>query len=307
MLAYERAASIHTQQAYARDLTDFQRFLKTTPLPEATPHHIDSYLDHLQQQGYRASSRARRLSALRQFYTFLTEEPSLTSRHRSNPTDTLRLPVVRSSLPYVLSPQDVQQLFHALDSLSLPSHHRLRLRAMLEVLYASGLRVHELVSMPLSAFQADTPEHIHIIGKGGRARLTPLTEHATRALTAWLDWRQSKSVRSAFYARSPFMFPSERSKSGHITRHRFAQLLKRLASATSIPPHAISPHSLRHAFASHLLAGGADLRALQMMLGHKDLSTTQIYTHLNKQHLKAAIDRYHPLARKPITKNKATN
>ena len=295
MLAYERGASINTQQAYARDLKDFQRFLETTPLALAHKHHIESYLAHLQQRGYTASSLARRLSALRQFYGFLQEEDGTS---HANPTDTLSSPTVRSHLPYVLSTQDVKQLFHALDSLPLARPLVLRLRAMLEVLYASGLRVHELVSLPLSAFQRDAPDHLHIIGKGGRARLTPLTQHAIRALNAWLDWRQNTSVRDSFYARSAFMFPSKRSASGHITRHRFAQLLKQLTSHTTIPSQAISPHSLRHAFASHLLAGGADLRALQMMLGHKDLSTTQIYTHLHKHHLQKALERYHPLANK---------
>ena len=291
MLTYERSASPQTCSAYRTDISHFHHYLAQQQIEHATQRHIQDYIIHLQRQKRKPTSIARALSALRQYYAFCQNE-----QHRAdNPTRNITSARITPQLTAILSQQDVSRLFMAIPRLKLAAGKRMRLVALLEILYASALRVHELVSLPLQAFRAEQPDHLYVIGKGRKPRLVPLNQHAHSALTDWLSHRQSLAMRSAFYAQSPFMFPSRNSTEGHLTRQRFGQILKRLAVHAQIEPDKVSPHKLRHACATHMLEGGADLRSLQIILGHKDLSTTQIYTHLAKKHLKKALETYHPL------------
>jgi integrase/recombinase XerD len=229
---------------------------------------------------------ARRLSALRQFYRFLYAE----GLRGDEPTAALDSPHQGRPLPRVLSESEVDALLAAARSRDGPEG--LRLAALVEVLYATGLRVSELVALPLAAVRRD-PRVLLVRGKGGKERMVPLGEPAREALSAYLEVRR----RFCPAGRDPrWLFPS-RAASGHLTRHRFAQLLKALAVEAGVDPGKVSPHVLRHAFASHLLEHGADLRAVQQMLGHADISTTQIYTHVLNERLRRLVETHHPLAR----------
>lgn len=288
MLAAERGASLNTQLAYGRDLAQLQDWLATigAELTSADEKALRSYLAALSRAQVAPATAARRLSCLRQFYRFLFSEGLRTD----DPTARLDSPRKARPLPKILSEEDVDKL--------LASAHTqtdvdgLRLIALIEMLYATGLRVSELVGLPLTAIRQGT-EAILVRGKGGKERLVPLNDAARDALAAYLK------VRPAFVGEgleSRWLFPS-RGESGFLTRQRFAQMLKDVAAAAGIPRHKISPHVLRHAFASHLLAHGADLRSVQQMLGHADISTTQIYTHVLEERLKSLVATHHPLAR----------
>jgi len=286
MLAAERGAARNTLAAYRRDLQDFAGGLDG-PLAAAGEEDIRRYLAKLARAGRAASTSARRVSALRQFFRFLyaegvrTDDPSarIDSPRRSRP------------LPKVLSEDEVERLLAAARRVEGPEG--LRLIALMEVLYATGLRVTELLSLPYPALTGER-RYLVVCGKGGRERMVPLSEPSIQALVEY------EAVRPHFAAAragaAPWLFPS-RSKSGHLTRQRFAQLVDVLAASAGIAPSRVSPHTLRHAFASHLLARGADLRAVQMMLGHADISTTQIYTHVLQERLRALVEEHHPLAR----------
>lgn len=290
MLAAERGASRNTLEAYRRDLECFAAFVesRSATVEAATAELVRAYLVDLSESGLAASTAARRLSALRQFFRFLFAE----GRRGDDPTAQVESPRLGRTLPKVLSEEEVDRMLAA--ARMRPGPEGVRLTALLEVLYATGLRVSELVGLPLSAVARD-PRVVIVRGKGGRERMVPLSEPARDALAAYKEVRQ-RFVRGAEDSR--WLFPS-RSQGGHLTRHRVAQLLKELASEAGLDPTKVSPHVLRHAFASHLLARGADLRSVQQMLGHADISTTQIYTHVLDERLKTLVRDHHPLARVP--------
>ena len=286
MLAAERGAARLTIDAYRRDLTDFARFASASgrAIADADAATVRGYLSHLATRMAPGTS-ARRLSCLRQFYRFLFAE----ERRADDPTATIASPRKSKPLPKVLSEDEVERLLAA--ARAREGVRGRRLVALVELLYATGLRVTELVGLPLAAMGGD-PRFLMVTGKGGKDRLVPVGEVALRAVADYLE------VRAAFVPDgkvSPWLFPS-RGRSGHLTRLRFGQLLKELAVEAAIRPERVSPHVLRHAFASHLLAHGADLRAVQKMLGHADIATTQIYTHVLDERLKALVRDHHPLA-----------
>jgi integrase/recombinase XerD len=293
MLSAERGASSNTRAAYSRDLKDVAIHLGLTPIHQASPAQILAYVETLRSREFEKTTIARKISALRQFYGFLVSENIITK----NPANRLTVGRPKRPMPKILSENDVNTLLSGLSTPKTPEDTRLL--ALLEVLYASGLRVSELVGLPLRAliFNTQTKQiepMVMVRGKGGRERLVPLNEKAIEALLHYLQ------VRPVFLKLSPqkghnWLFPSS-SALGHLTRQGFAMLLKQKAVQMGFSPHQISPHVLRHAFATHLLHNGADLMVIQKLLGHADISTTQIYTHVEPQHLKTLVDKNHPLA-----------
>lgn len=290
MMSAERGAAANTLSAYGRDLRDWSSALKPRTLADASTGHLEGVLAGWADRGLGAATAARKLSALKQYCLFLQTEGLRTD----NPAHRLRAPKAAKPLPKGMSQDEVDALLdHAATDTSVKG---LRMMAMLEILYAGGLRVSELVSLR-TAQTLRRDGCLMIRGKGGRERLVPLTPPALDALTAWTSVRtQSLPTNAAAADRAKsFLFPSG-GKLGHLTRERFAQLLKDLARAAGLQPTQISPHVLRHAFATHLLQGGADLRAVQTLLGHADISTTQIYTHVLDARLKALVETAHPLS-----------
>jgi integrase/recombinase XerD len=288
MLAVERAASPSTLKNYSRDIERFAKFLGTRgeTLLEGGADDIAAFLAALKKKRLSASTAALKVSALRQFYAFLYAE----GLRADNPAAAIERPRLKRPLPKVLTADEARRLVEAAGG---DGPKALRLRALVETLYAAGLRVSELVSLPLAAYSPGKP-HLIVRGKGGKERLVPLGKSAAKALDAYLP------ARKAFLREgeaSLWLFPS-RGATGRLTAARFAQLLKELAAAAGIDPARVSPHVLRHAFATHLLEGGADLRSVQEMLGHADITTTQIYTHVAQDRLRALVERAHPLARK---------
>jgi len=259
------------------------------PLKEAEPEDIKSYLAAMRRQGLASSTAARRLSCLRQFYKFLYAEGLATK----NPAINIESPRRRRRLPRTLSEEEVSRILdvaHA-RAAARPGLKSLRLVALLEVLYATGLRISELLGLSKIAAAGDR-EFIIVRGKGGRERMVPLSGPARRAISAYLA-----VLKDEEWATGPFLFPSPRAASGHLSRVRLFQLIREVAIEAEIPPQRISAHVLRHAFATHLLANGADLRTVQAMLGHADISTTQIYTHVLEARLKSLVTQKHPLSR----------
>lgn len=292
MMRVDCAAAPSTIRNYGRDLERFSKFLRTRKesLVTAGADDISVFLDDAQKRGVSASTGALRCSALRRFYAFLYEE----GRRGDNPAAVVDRPKTRRPLPQVLSVGEAQRLVEAADGKDAKS---LRLRAMIELLYAAGLRVSELVSLPLSAVKSGR-EALLVRGKGGKERLVPIGGAARRAVDDYLRVREEFLVGdSKWTTPSLWLFPS-RGGTGHITAARFAQLLKDLAARAEIPPERVHPHVLRHAFATHLLSGGADLRSVQAMLGHADITTTEIYTHVAQDRLKALVLKAHPLSKK---------
>jgi integrase/recombinase XerD len=288
MLVAERGAARNTIDSYRRDLADVESFLarRDRGIEAATTEDLRVYLAALNAGGATPSTAARRLSAMRQFFRFLYSE----GVRGDDPTTTIESPRRGRPLPKLLSEQEVSQLLERARGKRGPEG--MRLTALLETLYATGMRVSELVSLPLSAVARD-PRYILVRGKGNKERLVPLSEPAREALNGY------KSVRGQFCrngVESPYLFPS-RGGSGYLTRHRFAQLLKQLSTEAGIAPSKVSPHVLRHAFATHLLNRGADLRSVQQMLGHADIATPQIYPHVLDERLKSLVETHHPLAR----------
>lgn len=289
MMAAERGAARHTLEAYGRDLIDLSGFLagRGTALDRAQGVDLQAYLAHLADQGAKASTAARRLSCLRQYYRFLYDEGA----REDDPTIILESPKMGRPLPKILSEAEVDTLLHTAHRDGEPEG--LRLICLLEMLYATGLRISELVALPANAAVIGR-DFLTIRGKGNKERLVPLSAPAKAAL------KDYETVRSTFLPKgvkdSNFLFPSN-SKEGHLTRQRVGQLLKQLALDAGLDPKKVSPHVLRHAFASHLLHHGADLRVVQQLLGHADISTTQIYTHVLGEKLKELVENAHPLAR----------
>ncbi|MGD8326810.1 MAG: site-specific tyrosine recombinase XerD [Sphingomonadales bacterium] len=285
MLSVERGASQNTIAAYRRDLSDATLFFKGH-LCKADSRTITAYLNALREKKVAPSTTARRMSSLRQFFLFLLGE-----KYRAdNPTADLEMPKQKPGLPKVLSEAEVDRLFEQAtkEADAATSISPLRQLLLLELLYASGMRATELVSLPRRAVSPQRPYAI-IRGKGDKERMVPIGEAAREALARYLKVLGKNP--------SPFLFPS-RGKSGHLSRIALFQMLKNLALRANLEPKTISPHVLRHAFATHLLANGADLRSVQEMLGHADLSTTQIYTHVLDARLKKLVEENHPLARK---------
>jgi integrase/recombinase XerD len=302
MLAAEQGAGDNTLDAYRRDLTDFSGFLAGhgKGFADVETQGLRDYLADLDARGFKSSSVARRLSAMRHLFRFLLNE-----RIRSDdPAAILTGPKRGRGLPKVLSISDVDRLLVRAKALTaapeasvLQRLRALRLYCLLEVLYATGLRVSELVSLPRSASRRDI-RMIVVRGKGDKERLVPLNEPSRQAMADYLAAIEAlKTEKKKNAANSKWLFPSF-GESGHLTRQHFARDLKELAAAAGLAPRLVSPHVLRHAFASHLLHNGADLRIVQTLLGHTDISTTQIYTHVVEERLKSLVRDLHPLAEK---------
>jgi integrase/recombinase XerD len=292
MLVAERGAARNTLDAYRRDLRAFLGHAGEFGHDATTADSDDlrSFMRAQARAGMSSRTAARRLSALRQFFQFLFAE----GVRADNPSLAIDRPKQRRPLPKYLSEEEVDRLLAAA---ARPGHDGKRMTALLEILYATGLRVSELVGLPLSALGRDGGTLI-ACGKGGKERMVPLTEPAIDALAAYLLVRTTFAPAAARRtARTPWLFPS-RSRAGHLTRVRFGQLLKEVAVAAGVEPDRVSPHVLRHSFASHMLAHGADLRSVQQLLGHADIGTTQIYTHVLDARLKALVQEAHPLARR---------
>jgi integrase/recombinase XerD len=302
MLAAEQGAGENTLDAYRRDLTDFSEFLGSTGeiFVGAETQALRNYLADLDASGFKSSSVARRLSAMRHLFRFLLNE-----RIRGDdPAAILSGPKHGRGLPKVLSISDVDRLLTRAKALAearevstLQRLRAMRLYCLLEVLYATGLRVSELVALPLSASRRDV-RMIVVRGKGDKERLVPLNAASRQAMADYLATMEAlKEAKGKNAGVSKWLFPSF-GESGHLTRQHFARDLKELAAATGLAPRLVSPHVLRHAFASHLLHNGADLRIVQTLLGHTDISTTQIYTHVVEERLKSLVRDLHPLAEK---------
>jgi integrase/recombinase XerD len=287
MLAAERGAARLTLAAYRGDLADATRFLGATALERASTEDLRRYFAKLARARMQPRSTARRLSALRQFYKFLVTD----GRRRDDPSAALDMPRLGRPLPKLLSESEAEALIAAASGRG--GAEGARLVCLLELLYGGGLRVSELVSLPLAAARG-TERFVVVSGKGGKERLVPLGERARAALAAYLPHR---GAFLAGGAGARFLFPS-RGASGHLTRRRCGQLLKEVALEAGIDPARLSPHVLRHAFATHLLDHGADLRSVQEMLGHADIATTQIYTHVAGERLQRLVSEHHPLARR---------
>ena len=301
MLAAERGAAAHTIDAYTRDLSEFLAFLaaKGKDAKRATPDHLRAYLAGLARKGLAPTSRARKLSAIRQFFRFLLAE----GVRADDPCSAIDSPRLGRPLPKILSLAEVETLLDSAKAASetaadgAAKRRALRLYAALETLYATGLRVSELIALPRNVLAADD-RVLTIKGKGGRERLVPLNDAAREALAAHLAAVREDEAKGR--GASPWLFPS--AGGGHLTRQRFGQELKALALTSAIDPARVSPHVLRHTFASHLLERGADLRTVQQLLGHADISTTQIYTHVIEERLRRLVEEHHPLAQVHLTK-----
>lgn len=297
VLSAERGAADNTLAAYRRDLDDLTDWLAGNGLAvkQAGPADLERYLQDLAARGFAAASQARRLSSIRQFYQFLYAE----QLRPDNPASRLDSPRRGRGLPKILSEDEVGRLLDTARAAAQAEHRSaskaltaLRFHACLEALYATGLRVSELVALPRHAARAQDP-FVHVLGKGGRERLVPLNPAARAAMAAYLERRES--LRR--FVGSKWLFAST-GKTGHLTRQAFARELKAHAAAAGIAPDKVSPHVLRHAFASHILQNGADLRVIQQLLGHADISTTQIYTHVLDERLQKLVEDHHPLARR---------
>ncbi len=288
MLSAERGAAVHTLDAYRRDLLDFAGHLrkKGRTFTNGSAADVRDYLASLSAEGLKASTQARRLSALRQLHRFLLDEDI----RADDPTSAIESPKRGRPLPKVVTENQTQSLIDAAAALEGPE--AVRLLCIVELLYASGLRVSELVTLPLTAAGGER-RMLLVKGKGGKERLVPLGAPAREAIKAYLGVRPRFLPPSERAQR--FLFPS-RGVEGHLTRRRVAQLLKDLAVKAGVDPRKLSPHVLRHAFASHLVAHGADLRSVQQLLGHADIATTQIYTHVQDERLRRLVAEKHPLA-----------
>ncbi len=297
MMLAERGASTNTRAAYASDLAFAATFMtvkRKVNLEQANEEDIRAYI----VQELRAAAprtQGRRLSALRQFFRFLASE----KMRDDDPTRHIDAPRLGRSLPKYLSEKEVLSLIKVVSKMQ--GREGARLRALLELLYASGLRVSELVSLPLGAVLFDRGV-VQVRGKGGKERVVPLGDPAVEAVKAWIDYRARFQKERGM--KSAFLFPSAQSKTGYLTRQRFFQKLKQVGLEAGLAPERLSPHVLRHAFATHLIEHGADLRSVQTMLGHADIATTQIYTHVASERLAQTVAEHHPLADQKTAKRR---
>ena len=289
MMAAERGAAANTLTAYGRDLADAQAHLAARggDLATASAEEIEAWFASLGARGLSPATAARRRASARQFYRFVLGE----GWRKDDPSRRVDAPRKGRPLPRVLTREEMDLLIAA--AAARDGAGGLRLAAMVELVYASGLRVSELLGLPLTALAAD-PAYLIVKGKGGKERLAPLNGAARTAVKAYLPTRRTFLAKGA--KESPWLFPS-RGRGGRLTPRRFAQLLAEAAASAGIDPARVSPHVLRHAFATHLLEGGADLRVVQTLLGHADIATTQIYTHLTQDRLREVVETKHPLAR----------
>lgn len=297
-LLAERHLSANTAASYQADLLDVAKFLeaKAISLEEATSDHLLEYITHIGKANYSAASIARRVAALRQFYLYLYTE----GQREDNPATRLVTPKLPRNLPKILSEQQVEDLRTAIETLPLEAGEKTRAALILELLYATGMRVSELISIKLNDIKLKAESNntpiaaiLKVTGKGNKERLCPLHHQALEALERYLPYRKIwLNTKNQFY-----LFCSH-GASNHLTRQYVGQLLKKVASAASIPASQLSPHVLRHAFASHMLAAGADIRAIQELMGHADINSTEIYTHLQPEQLEQFVQEHHPLAKK---------
>ena len=288
--AADFGAARNTLEAYGRDLKDFLAYLEARDSGFATVTRatVENYLVHCDSAGLATATKARRLSAIKQFYRFTFEE----ELRKDNPAIQVRGPGKEKHLPKSLNHKEVDQLLLQAREMPEKRYDKRRLTCLMELLYATGMRVTELVSLPAEAVRGN-PQMILVRGKSGKERMVPLSPGAREATQLWLTLRDADPLIKS----STFLFPS-RGKLGHLTRIWFFQQIKKLAICAGIDPLNVTPHSLRHAFATHLLAGGADLRAIQTLLGHADIATTEIYTHIQEQRLRELVLEYHPLAQR---------
>lgn len=287
--AAELGAARNTQEAYGRDLKDFLSFLESRGAGFATADRamVEDYLVQCEAIGLATATKARRLSSIKQLYRFAFEE----DLRKDNPAIQVRGPRKDKRLPKSLSLQEVEQLLQTAHTMPKQRADKMRLTCLMDLLYATGMRVTELVSLPVAAVRGN-PDMILVRGKGGKERMVPLSPGARDAVILWLSLRDQDEA----HTKSTFLFPS-RGKQGHLTRIWFFQQIKKLALMAGVNAEKVTPHSLRHAFATHLLAGGADLRSIQTLLGHADIATTEIYTHIQYERLRELVLEHHPLAR----------
>lgn len=290
----ELDAAENTLQAYGRDLKDFAGWLTDQGLDFTTVARsdVEAYLIHCTDIGLATTTRARRLASIRQLFRFAYEE----GLRGDNPAIQIKGPGQQRRLPKTLTLAQVDALLAAARAHGRTEHEQARTVALMELLYATGMRVTELVSLPVAAVRGN-PAMILIRGKGGKERLVPLSDPARAAVASWLLCRDAAEEDAQKRGRAPslFLFPS-RGRAGHMTRQGFFMLIKELTVAAGVPAEKVTPHTLRHAFATHLLENGADLRAIQMMLGHADLGTTEIYTHVVEERLQQLVLEHHPLS-----------
>jgi integrase/recombinase XerD len=293
--AAELDAARNTQLAYGRDLQDFASWLghRKSDFATASREDVEAYLVSCDAQGLSKATRARRLSSIRQLFRFAHDE----GWRAENPAIRIKGPGAMQRLPKALSQTDVERLMEVARAFGRTEADRLRNAALMELLYATGMRVTELVSLPVAAVRGD-PRMILVRGKGGKERMVPLSGPARQTLAAWLVQRDAmdEAARKAGKPVSRHLWPGNGAE-GHLTRQHFHLMLKDMAVAAALSPSLVSPHALRHAFATHLLAGGADLRVIQTLLGHADVATTEIYTHVLDEHLKTLVLTHHPLAK----------
>ncbi len=294
--AAENGAARNTQLAYGRDLKDFMAWLARKGATFATAHRetVEDYLLSCESEGLSKATRARRLTAIRQLYRFAHDE----GWRADNPALRITGPGATKRLPMTLSSAEVESLLDAARTKGRTESERLRNAALLELLYATGMRVTELVTLPVAAVRGD-PRMILVRGKGDKERMVPLSTPARAAVTDWLKHRDAAEDEARRQGKPPsrhlFTGPGA---DGHLTRQHFHLMLKDISVLAGVDPSKVTPHTLRHAFATHLLAGGADLRVIQTLLGHADVATTEIYTHVLDDHLKTLVLDHHPLARK---------
>lgn len=303
MLTTERNAAENTRNAYWRDLADVSLYLRnerSTDIERAATEDLKAYIEYLSAKIHVKGNHkgkiavrtvARRLSALRQYYRYIISE----GMRDDDPTTTIDSPKQKRTLPKTLTEAEVSHLIETAANGKAPDNKRLV--CLLEMIYATGIRVSELVGLPMSAISEDV-QFITIAGKGGSERMVPLSDQAQKAVTEYLAMRAKYIASDDNGTQAQWVFPSRTSEKGHLTRQRFAQLLKDLCKNADIPEGKVSPHILRHAFATHLLSRGADLRSVQKMLGHADIATTQVYTHILGEDLKDTVVEKHPLSEK---------
>lgn len=307
MLASEKGAAQNTISAYDRDLIDIDLYMQSrgTSIESAKSADIKSYVDELtnktQVKGDRKNKTtprtvARRISASRQFYKFIISE----GVREDDPTSTVEAPKQKRTLPQILTEEEMNHVITVAGSKGTPASKRLV--CLLEMIYSTGLRVSELVGLPLTAYQQDS-QFMIVEGKGGRERMVPLTPAAQTSLSKYVEVRKGFVAEGDDGTQGQWLFPSKTSIKGHLTRQRFAQMLKDLSKAADMPMGKVSPHIIRHSFATHLLKNGADLRSVQKMLGHADIATTQIYTHMLDEEVNEKVQANHPLNTKTGTSN----
>ena len=290
----ERSASRNTCEAYARDLGQFCRFLgeRGKVLASATEADVESHLRHLAESGLAPSTRSRHLSALRQFFKFAHAE----GWTDGDPTHGIRNPRLGRSLPTVLSVREIDRMLAVSRSFGRDDDSQARNACLMELMYATGARVSEVARLPANTVRGH-PRFLMLVGKGNKERVVPISEPAREVIAIWLKARDriEEARRLGGGQPSPFLFPS-RGRTGHLTRHRIYSLLKEMAAAAGVPADRVTPHGIRHAVATHLLENGADLRSIQSILGHADIATTEIYTHVAANRLQDLVFSKHPLA-----------